>query len=73
MSPSPSSPTPKTDRLDGWGHWKRWATAGGSTNDVIMIRSEMHDLIWASTEGPSCWKIAPYSPSGPHLPGGSLS
>ena len=52
---------------------RRPGTARVMSYDVKRIRSEVHDLILASTGGPSARTIVPYSPSGPHLPGRSPS
>jgi len=64
----------------GWG-WLGTAGEGGGrpvsarvmSHDVKIISLEVYDINLASTGGPSARTTVPYSPSGPHLPGRSLS
>ena len=48
-------------------------TARVISYDVKRICFEVYDFSLASTGGPSAGTTVPYSPSGPHLPGRSLS
>jgi len=58
----------KTRNGEGWR-----GTARVMSYEVKGIGSEVYDLNLASVGGPSARARVPYSPSGPHLRGHSLS